>query len=108
MLIIQILNFLSNFESTNPDNFSGIKDKTIDSLVEKSRSIQDRIARQKVQEKLAKRINDLSLTVNLIHSRSHYWLNRCVERFKPNLLAVAYTDYRTVRFNEECMRGERR
>ena len=99
---------LSNFESTNPDNFSGIKDKTIDSLVEKSRSIQDRIARQKVQEELAKRINDLSLTANLIHSRSHYWLNRCVEGFKPNLLAVAYTDYRTVRFNEECMRGERR
>lgn len=99
---------LSNFESTNPDNFSGIKDKEIDSLIEKSRSIQDRVLRQKIQEELAKRINDLSLTANLIHSRSHYWLSRCVEGFKPNLLAVAYTDYRTVHFNEECMKGEKR
>lgn len=95
---------LNNFESTNPDNFSGIKDAKIDKLILSSRKTQDRVERQKIQLALAKRVNELSLSVNLFHSRAHYWIHECVEGFKPNLLAVAYTDYRKVSFDEKCLK----
>ncbi len=95
---------LNNFESTNPDNFSGIKDRKIDELILDSRHTQDRIKRQKLQLALAKRVDELSLTVNLFHSRAHYWIHECVEGFKPNLLAVAYTDYRNISLNQDCLK----
>jgi ABC-type transport system substrate-binding protein len=95
---------LNNFESTNPDNFSGIKDRKIDQLIFDSRHTQDRVKRQKLQLALAKRVDKLSLTVNLFHSRAHYWIHECVEGFKPNLLAVAYTDYRNVSLNQDCLK----
>lgn len=97
---------LNNFESTNPDNFSGIEDDEIDSLISQSRRTQDRIERQKIQARLAKRVNDLALSVNLFHSRANYWIHSCVEGFKPNLLSVTYTDYRKVRFNMDCLSRE--
>lgn len=96
---------LRNFESTNSDNFSGVEDKTVDELIAKSRVAQDRIARQNIYQELAKRVNDLSLSVNLFHSRAHYWVNKCVTGFKPNLLAVAYIDYRKVSFDQTCLMG---
>ncbi|MCH2535072.1 MAG: ABC transporter substrate-binding protein [Bdellovibrionales bacterium] len=94
---------LNNFESTNTDNFSGIADNEIDQLIKESRKTQDRVKRQKIQKQLSKRVNELALTVNLFHSRAHYWVHDCVEDFRPNLLAVAYTDYRKVKFNQECL-----
>jgi len=95
---------LNNFESTNPDNFSGIHDAKIDKLIDQSRKTQDRVVRQKIQSELADRVDELSLSVNLFHSRAHYWIHRCIDGFKPNLLAVAYTDYRHVSFNQECLK----
>jgi len=95
---------LNNFESKNLDNFSGIKDAKIDELILSSRKTQDRIERQKFQLALAKRVNELSLSINLFHSRAHYWIHECVEGFKPNLLAVAYTDYRKVSFDQKCLK----
>lgn len=98
---------LNNFASNNPDNFSGIKDNMIDSLLEKARGLQDRIKRYEVYKKLAARVNDLALTANLFHSRPHYWIHKCVRDFKPNLLAVAYIDYRYVRFDPSCLEEEK-
>lgn len=98
---------LNNFASNNPDNFSGIKDKVIDSLLEKARGLQDRIKRYEVYNKLAARVNDLALTANLFHSRPHYWIHKCVRDFKPNLLAVAYIDYRKVSFDSNCLKEEK-
>ncbi|PIT99441.1 MAG: hypothetical protein COT74_10600 [Bdellovibrionales bacterium CG10_big_fil_rev_8_21_14_0_10_45_34] len=96
---------LNNFESTNPDNFSGLNNPIIDQLIVKSRETKDRIERQKIQKRLADLIDEQTLSVNLFHSRAHYWVHRCVDGFKPNLLAVAYTDYRKVSFNSECLKG---
>lgn len=96
---------LNNFESTNPDNFSGLKNDLIDSLIIKSRETKDRIERQMIQKRLADLIDEQTLSVNLFHSRAHYWIHRCVDGFKPNLLAVAYTDYRKVSFNSDCLKG---
>ncbi len=96
---------LNNFESTNPDNFSGLKNVEIDNLITKSRETKDRLERQKIQKSLADLIDEQTLTVNLFHSRAHYWVHRCVEGFKPNLLAVAYTDYRNVSLNSDCIKG---
>lgn len=98
---------LNNFASNNPDNFSGIKDNMIDSLLEKARGLQDRIKRYEVYKKLAARVNDLALTANLFHSRPHYWIHKCVRDFKPNLLAVAYIDYRNVSFDSSCLEEEK-
>lgn len=96
---------LNNFESSNPDNFSGLNSPVINKLIVKSRETKDRIERQKIQKKLADLIDEQTLSVNLFHSRAHYWVHRCVEGFKPNLLAVAYTDYRKVNFNSSCLKG---
>lgn len=94
---------LGNFASNNPDNYSGISDDSIDSLLMKARNLQDRHHRYKIYEQLAQRINDLALSVNLFHSRPHYWLHSCVRNFRPNLLAVAYIDYRKISFNSNCL-----
>ncbi len=94
---------LNNFESSNPDNFSGINDLIVDDLISKSRQIQDRQIRQEMHQKLAQRVNDLALTVNLFHSRAHYWIGKCVRGFTPNPLAVAYIDYRKVFWDKNCM-----
>ena len=96
---------LNNFASSNPDNYSGIKDTIIDSLISEARNLKDRIKRYKVYEKLAYRVNSLALSANLFHSRPHYWVHNCVRNFKPNLLAVAYIDYRKVEFDSECLEG---
>lgn len=96
---------LNNFESTNPDNFSGIHNSAIDAMIIKMRTTKDRIERQKTQLALANKVNDLTLSVNLFHSRAHYWVHKCVTGFRPNLLAMAYTDYRNVSFDDECLKG---
>jgi peptide/nickel transport system substrate-binding protein len=97
---------LNNFASNNPDNFSGINDNIVDSLLEKARGIQDRLKRYEIYKDLAIRIEDLALTANLFHSRPHYWIHNCVRNFKPNLLAVAYIDYRNISFDQTCLREE--
>ena len=99
---------LNNFASSNPDNYSGIKDKKIDFLIAEARGLQDRIKRFEIYKKLAKRVNGLALSANLFHSRPHYWIHKCVRNFRPNLLAVAYIDYRKVSFDYDCLREERR
>lgn len=96
---------LNNFESTNSDNFSGLNNATIDKLIINSRETKDRIERQKIQKRLADLIDEQTLSVNLFHSRAHYWVHLCVDGFKPNLLAVAYTDYRKVSLNSDCLKG---
>jgi peptide/nickel transport system substrate-binding protein len=96
---------LNKFSSNNPDNYSGIKDKLIDSLLITARGMQDRVKRFKVYKQIAKRIDDLALSANLFHSRPHYWVHECVRGFKPNLLAVAYIDYRKVSFDNSCFKG---
>lgn len=96
---------LNNFASNNPDNYSGIKDSLIDNLLITARGLNDRLKRYKVYEQLAKRVNDLSLSANLFHSRPHYWIHNCIRNFQPNLLAVAYIDYRKVEFDSKCMLG---
>ena len=99
---------LNNFASSNPDNYSGIKDREIDSLIAEARGLQDRIKRFEIYKRLAKRVNGLALSANIFHSRPHYWVHKCVRNFRPNLLAVAYIDYRKVSFDYDCLKEERR
>jgi len=91
-----------NFESTNPDNFSGLKDKRIDSLIQKARVTQDRISRDKIYAEVTNLIDNAAVSVNLFHPRSHYWVNKCVTGFEPNLLSDVYIDYSKVSLNGSC------
>ncbi len=91
-----------NFESTNPDNFSGLKDPQIDSLLHKARLTQDRIERDKIYAKVMGLIDDATVSVNLFHPRSHYWISNCVLGFEPNLLSDVYIDYAQVSLKKNC------
>jgi len=91
-----------NFESTNPDNFSGINDPEIDSLIRKARATQDRIARQKIYVELVSLLNDEAVTVNLFHPRWHAWVSPCVSGLEANILSDVYIDYRAVRVDPGC------
>jgi len=91
-----------NFESDNPDNFSGLKNPAIDALIRKARATPDRAARQQYYAELAKRLNAAAVTINLLYPQGHYWVNRCVNGFEPNLLADAYIDYRKVWITGQC------
>lgn len=91
-----------NFESNNPDNFSGIKDPNIDLLIRKARTTTDRIEREKVYLNLVELIDKSAVSVNLFHPRSHYWINKCVQGFEPNLLSDVYIDYANVSFLPGC------
>ena len=98
---------LRNFESSNPDNFSGFHDRDFDKLLEKARSTQDRVARDALYERLASRVDEEALTINLFHPRAHYWVSKCVTGFAPSLLLDAYIDYRTVSISDDCVSAQK-
>jgi oligopeptide transport system substrate-binding protein len=93
-----------NFESGNPDNFSGLKDKKIDALIHEARATQDRILRQNMYVDLVKLLHDAAVTVDLFHPRGHYWVNRCVQGFEPSILSDVYLDYRNVSLAPDCVK----
>lgn len=97
---------IRNFESNNPDNFSGISDSALDNLIRKARASQDRLLRGELYTKIASRIEDLALTVNLFHPRAHAWIAPCVRGFVPNILADYYIDYRNVEIEGICTKKE--
>lgn len=94
---------LKNFESDNSDNFSGLKDKRIDDLIKKSRTAQDRKLREAYYKEALKIIETSAVTVNLFHPRANYWVSKCVEHFKPNILSDVYIDYSKVSFSSNCV-----
>jgi len=92
-----------NFESTNPDNFSGLHDGQIDALIRKARATQDRVLRQNIYVDLVERLHDAAVTVDLFHPRGHYWAADCVRGLDPNILADVYIDYRRVSLEPGCI-----
>jgi len=94
---------LKNFESSNPDNFSGLKNKKLDLLLRKSRMQQDRKKRESLYREALKLTEESAVTVNLFHPRANYWVASCVEGFEPNILSDVYIDYTKVSLNSDCM-----
>ncbi len=97
-----------NFESSNPDNFSGLNSPVIDALIHKARATQDRLERDHVYTDLVQKLNYEAVTVNLFHPRGHFWVHPCVENFEPNLLADVYIDYRPVSLIKNCKMESKR
>lgn len=94
---------LKNFESTNPDNFSGLKNKEVDSLLQKSRAAQDRKEREEFYKQALSLIEIEAVTVNLFHPRANYWISKCVKNFEPNMLSEVYIDYSKVSVDVNCV-----
>lgn len=93
---------LKNFESDNPDNFSGLKQLKIDELLRKSRSTQDRKLREEYYKSALKLVEESAVTVNLFHPRANYWISKCVENFRPNILSDVYIDYSKISLSPSC------
>ncbi len=93
---------LKNFESDNTDNFSGLKNKKLDGLIKKSRATQDRKLREVYYKEALKLLEVSAVTVNLFHPRANYWVSKCVENFKPNILSDVYIDYSQVSLSPKC------
>lgn len=93
---------LKNFESTNPDNFSGLKNSEVDQLLNQSRSSQDRKEREIYYKKALSIIEDSAVTVNLFHPRANYWVSNCVEDFEPNMLSEVYINYNKIKLKQDC------
>lgn len=93
---------LRNFESTNPDNFSGVNNKQLDQALKLARKEQDRKKRQSLYSEALKIIESESVTVNLFHPRANYWTNNCVNGFQTNILADVYIDYSSIKLDESC------
>jgi ABC-type transport system substrate-binding protein len=94
---------IRNFETGNPDNFSGLSDPALDRLIRKARGSTDRLTRNALYQEVARRLEQLAVTVNLFHPRAHNWVHRCVKGFVPNVLADYYIDYRGVELDQECL-----
>ncbi|OQW47614.1 MAG: hypothetical protein A4S09_14980 [Proteobacteria bacterium SG_bin7] len=94
---------LKNFESDNSDNFSGLKNKNLDKLIKKSRATQDRKLREVYYREALKLLEVSAVTVNLFHPRANYWISKCVEDFKPNILSDVYIDYSKVSLSATCL-----
>lgn len=93
---------LKNFESDNPDNFSGLKNSKIDLLLKTSRATQDRKQRETYYKEALRLIEESAVTVNLFHPRANYWVSKCVQNFKPNILSDVYIDYSMVALASDC------
>jgi ABC-type transport system substrate-binding protein len=96
---------LRNFETNNPDNFSGLSDKKLDDLIATSRAETDKTKRAALYKEAIKLLDESSVTVNLFHPRSSYWVSNCVEGLVPNILSEVYIDYTKVSLNEACMKN---
>ncbi|MDO9181387.1 MAG: hypothetical protein Q7U04_03220, partial [Bacteriovorax sp.] len=94
---------LKNFESTNPDNFSGLNNKKLDLLLKASRTQQDRKKRESLYREALKLTEESAVTVNLFHPRANYWVSNCVEGFEPNILSDVYIDYTKVNLKSDCV-----
>jgi ABC-type transport system substrate-binding protein len=95
-----------NFESTNPDNFSGLNDRHVDSLIRKARATPDKALRQKLYVELAERLNDAAVTVNLLYPEGHFWVHPCVRGFKFNPLGDPYVEYAKISIDPDCRGGQ--
>jgi ABC-type transport system substrate-binding protein len=93
---------LKNFESDNPDNFSGLNNKEVDALLKKSRATQDRKLRELYYKSALELVEASAVTVNLFHPRANYWVSKCVKSFKPNILSDVYINYLQVSLAENC------
>ena len=93
---------LKNFESDNPDNFSGLKNSKLDLLLKKSRATQDRKQRESFYKEALRLTEESAVTVNLFHPRANYWVSKCVQNFKPNILSDVYIDYTSVHLSSDC------
>lgn len=94
---------LQNFESTNLDSFSGVKDAELDRLIRASRLAQDRVTREQLHLKAVKHLESLAVTINLFHPRQNLWVHECVQGLKPHLMGDVYLDYRGVHIDQGCM-----
>jgi oligopeptide transport system substrate-binding protein len=94
---------LKNFESTSPDNFSGLKNKKLDSLLKETRGQQDRKKREYLYREALKLTEESAVTVNLFHPRANYWVSSCVEGFQANILSDVYIDYSKISLNPKCV-----
>lgn len=94
---------LKNFESDNSDNFSGLKNKKLDELIKKSRATQDRKLREKYYIEALKLTEESAVTINLFHPRANYWVSKCVQNFRPNILSDVYIDYSQVSLSPNCL-----
>lgn len=95
---------IRNFESRNPDNFSGVSDHELDRLINKARQVNSRESRNTIYGKIVQNLDHLAVTVNLFHPRAHNWVSPCVKGFIPNILADYYIDYRMVEVDSACQR----
>lgn len=96
---------VENFRSTNPDNFSGIKNRKIDTLLSKLRSSNDRVERSYLYHSIIEEVEREAPTINLFHPRLHMWSHACVSGLKMNLLTDAIIDYRVVGFKKDCLKS---
>jgi peptide/nickel transport system substrate-binding protein len=97
---------LRNFESTNPDNFSGIKNRKLDTLLEGARTQQDRKKREELYAQALKLVEESAVSVNLFHPRANYWVSQCVTGFEPNILADVYINYHDIALKDDCGGGK--
>jgi len=93
---------LQNFQSTNSDNFSGLKNAKIDALLSEARTTQDRKKRQELYRSALALVNDAAVTVNLFHPRANIWASKCVLNLHPNILSDVYIDYAQVSLADNC------
>lgn len=93
---------LKNFESSSPDNFSGLKNEKLDLLLKETRMQQDRKKRELLYREALKLTEESAVTVNLFHPRANYWISSCVVGFQPNILSDVYIDYSKVSLNSDC------
>ncbi|MEQ1875300.1 MAG: ABC transporter substrate-binding protein [Bdellovibrionia bacterium] len=91
-----------NFESTNPDNFTGISSARLDRLIQNGRKTASRIERSKIYDEFGRALEDEAVTLNLFHYRAHYWLAKCVRGLQPSSLGDVYIPYRTVSLEGDC------
>ena len=91
-----------NFESDNPDNFSGIKSAKLDDLIRRARKTDSRIERAVLYRDFAKSLNEQALSVNLFHYRAHYWFSECVRGIELNSLGDVYIPYRLIFLDPKC------
>ncbi len=99
---------IRNFESNNPDNFSGLSNKTLDTLIYNSRVEANKSKRIEIYKNAIQILDESSVTVNLFHPKANYWVSNCVSGIKPSILSEVYVDYTQATIDENCINKGRK
>lgn len=96
--------FLNVFESTASFNMSNYHSKSVDDLLEQSRSETNKSFRAQYYRKINSELYDNFITLNISYPPHISYRHKCLDNFVMDIVGDSYIDYTALRISPDCAR----